>query len=781
MIKLNEGEKFGHFKIVKFLGSGAFKSVYKAHLEGKPEDEFLALAVPHDQSRNERSAQLKEFEFVRKLNHPAIVRMFDVHEIEDVFFVSMEYVEGFTLDKILRERGRISPAEAGEYAIKVADSLKHAHDRNIGHRDVKPGNIIRTSKGHIKLLDFGLARWVSKDLTQTAHSVGTIQYVAPEVFTGSTGKKVDIWAMGVMLYELVFGEFPFKGESLPQLIKTVCEGTFVFPPEADIDIPDAYEHIILKCLEKDPAKRYDINELLNALKAFHKHGLVIEGFEGKLELFFRSRLSFIYIVSYEEDRVLSCIEKVSQKISRGMKRRPVLSWSISQGLLNPEGKPVTENTNDPFNMLNIFSKLPENSIVVLKDFHSFLQNPVIARRFKDLLPHMKQTGKTILFVSPTDNVPGELEKLIQVHNFPLPDQHQLERLFTGLIRENKIENRLRFSGPERERFIRSALGLTYNEAEAGFARVIIEEKGELSGDSIQKVLDEKKQILRRAKILEFFSTEEDFSNVGGLKTLKKWFNSRAAAFNEDARNFGLPYPRGILLIGVPGCGKSLSAKAVASEWRAPLLKLDVGKLFTAMVGQSERNLERAVATAETIAPCILWLDEIEKGFGGLAHDSTGVAIRLFGNFITWLNEKKSPVFVVATANRVVAKDAKGGFLPLLPPELMRKGRIDEIFFLDLPNFEERKEILRIHLEKVEQTLSDDELTVVSRSAEGFSGAEIEFSVIASLFSMFAEKKRNMEMKHILSALSDTVSLSKTRKEEINLIRQWAAENARPAR
>jgi serine/threonine protein kinase/SpoVK/Ycf46/Vps4 family AAA+-type ATPase len=781
MLKINQGDILGPFRIDRLLGAGAFKAVYKASPVDGPEGEWVALAIPHDQGMPERKAQVKEYEFARRLDHPGIVRMFDLHEVEGLFFVSMEYVEGFTLDKILAKRGVISPMEAAEYAIDAAEALKHAHDRNISHRDVKPGNILRTREGHIKLLDFGLARLGSKDVTQTARSVGTLQYVAPEVYEGSTGKKVDIWALGVMLHEMVLGEFPFKGNNMAQLMKAVCEGSFRRPSEEGAELPPAFERIILRCLEKEPARRYSMGQLLNALQAFRKEGLVVEGFEGKLELLLRARLPYIYIVSYEEDQVLSAVDQAAQTVSRGMEDRPVVTWSISQGLVNREGKPVAEKTHDPLAMLHILPKLPDHAVAVLKDFHRFFESPVIVREIKDLNAHLKKKGKAVILVAPVDAVPEELEKLIQVHDFPLPDRRGLERIFNTLVRENRIEDRLRLSGPERERLVAAALGLTHNEAEAAFARVVIEEKGALSMASTQKILDEKRQVLRRSETLEFFPTSEDFSQVGGLASLKEWFNSRSAAYHEEARSFGLPYPRGILLLGVPGCGKSLCAKAVASEWQAPLLKLDVGKLFASLVGRSERNLERALATAEAVAPCILWLDEIEKGFGGLDRDTTGVATRLFGHFITWLNEKKSPVFVVATANRVVARDAKGRLLPLLPAELMRKGRIDEIFFLDLPDADERREILRIHLAKVEQALSEDDLTVAAREMEGFSGAEMEYTVIAGLFAMFADVKTHLGLDHILMAAGEAVPLSRTRAADIALIQKWAADNARPAR
>lgn len=273
-------------------------------------------------------------------------------------------------------------------------------------------------------------------------------------------------------------------------------------------------------------------------------------------------------------------------------------------------------------------------------------------------------------------------------------------------------------------------------------------------------------------MLEYYRASEEFSNVGGMDELKDWLRKRKSAFSADARTFGLPNPKGALLIGVQGCGKSLCAKALAGLWRVPLLRLDLGKVFSSLVGSSEENVRQAVQIAESVAPAILWIDEIEKAFSG-THSSSfsdaGTTSRVFGTFITWLQDKTAPVFVVATANNISQ----------LPPELLRKGRFDEIFFVDLPERGDRAEIFGIHIAKRGRKPELFDLQRLAQAADGFSGAEIEEAVVASLFDVF-DKSSDLTTESILASVQSTVPLSRTMKEEIERLRDWAGERARPA-
>jgi SpoVK/Ycf46/Vps4 family AAA+-type ATPase len=296
--------------------------------------------------------------------------------------------------------------------------------------------------------------------------------------------------------------------------------------------------------------------------------------------------------------------------------------------------------------------------------------------------------------------------------------------------------------------------------------------GRLSADDVQAVFAEKRQIIRKNVLLEYYSPADTFNEVGGLDNLKEWLRIRADAFSAEALEFGLPPPRGVLLLGVQGCGKSLCAKAVASAWQMPLLRFDMGRMFGSLVGSSEENVRRAIAVAESVAPAILWVDEIDKAFSGSQGSGTsdgGTTARVFGTFLTWLGEKTAPVFVVATANDISH----------LPPELLRKGRLDEIFFVDLPSEAERLEIFRVHIQKRGRDAAQFDLAALAASSEGFSGAEIEEAVNSALYEAF-HAREELSTGFVESALRQTAPLSRTMDDQINRLRAWAEGRARPA-
>jgi len=322
-----------------------------------------------------------------------------------------------------------------------------------------------------------------------------------------------------------------------------------------------------------------------------------------------------------------------------------------------------------------------------------------------------------------------------------------------------------------EQIIKAAQGLTLAEAENAFAKAIAAD-GKLDKDDIGLVLDEKRQVIRKSGLLEYYPTEERLANVGGLENLKAWLTRRTAAFGEAARKFGLPEPKGMLLLGVQGCGKSLTAKAIAATWRLPLLRLDMGRIFSGLVGSSEENLRRAIRVAEGVAPAVLWIDEIEKALSGVASSGQsdgGVTARVFGTLLTWLQEKTAPVFVVATANRI----------DLLPPELLRKGRFDEIFFIDLPAAPERREIFGIHVARRGRKPEAYDLGRLAELSEGFSGAEIEQAVVAGLYLAFGEQQE-LSQQHLEQSLRESVPLAATMREEIGKLRDWSRTRTRPA-
>ena len=331
--------------------------------------------------------------------------------------------------------------------------------------------------------------------------------------------------------------------------------------------------------------------------------------------------------------------------------------------------------------------------------------------------------------------------------------------------------RIELDDAGRERLLQAALGLTLGEAENVFAKIIVKDE-RLSGDDVNEVFAEKQQIIRKSGLLEYYATEETFAHVGGLAMLKDWLQRRARALTAQARQFGLPSPKGILLLGVQGCGKSLCAKAVSSLWQLPLLRFDMGRMFGSLVGSSEENVRKAITVAESVAPAILWVDEIDKAFAGSQGSGAtdgGTTARVFGTFLTWLSEKTAPVFVMATANDISQ----------LPPELLRKGRLDEIFFVDLPSAEERTEIFRIHIAKRGRDPAKFDLPALVERSPNFSGAEIEEAIISGLYDAFYTET-DLATEHVVEALRQTVPLSKTMDEQINRLRAWAEGRARNA-
>jgi hypothetical protein len=493
-------------------------------------------------------------------------------------------------------------------------------------------------------------------------------------------------------------------------------------------------------------------------------------FVQELDVLVRARYPLVYLVTSEEQRLEAILAQLAEEHGKTL-----LGWSVTRGFRRLGGArgPAPEGGREPLEALAAIEKLSEPSLVVLKDFHPYLADPAVVRGLRELAHALKSTFTTVVLLSPTLVIPPEIEKEVSVLDVPLPGARDLFQLLKEIVGVVKQGNRARIelAKEDVEHLVKAALGLTLSEAENAFAKAIAHD-GRLSKDDVPLVLEEKRQVIRKSGLLEYYPTEERLANVGGLDALKVWLERRGAAFSEAARKFGLPEPKGLLLLGVQGCGKSLTAKAIAAQWRIPLLRLDMGRIFSGLVGSSEENLRRAIHVAESVAPVVLWIDEIEKGLAGSqssGHSDGGVTARVMGTLLTWLQEKTAPVFVVATANRIEQ----------LPPELLRKGRFDEIFFIDLPALEERREILRIHVEKRGRDPAAHDLDRLARLAAGFSGAELEQAVVSALYDAFAEGKE-LEPRHLERAMTDARPLSTTMREEIERVRDWARARTRPA-
>ena len=481
----------------------------------------------------------------------------------------------------------------------------------------------------------------------------------------------------------------------------------------------------------------------------------------------KARYPLLYVVSSEEQRVERALKDMALR-----REYKLAAWSITKGFEAIAGEHRGGDVKDPLKALDHIMGVEGRALFVLRDFHAFLDNPQVVRKLRDLGHALKKTRKNVIMLSPVMKIPPELEKEVAVIDWDLPDRAELDGIITKMLTELPpgVEAGVASTSEGRERIVEAALGLTYVEAQNVLAKSIVRNKT----FDVGTILGEKKHIIRKSGILEYYEAEESLDGIGGLEILKLWLQKRRNAFTQHARDFGLPLPKGILLIGVPGCGKSLTAKAVGAAWQMPLLRLDVGKIFGGLVGASEENIRKALKTAEAVSPAVLWLDEMEKGFSGTASSGQtdgGTTSRVFGTFVTWMQEKTAPVFVIATANNVHQ----------LPPELLRKGRFDEIFFVDLPTREERKSIFDIHLKKKKRDPAELKIDLgkLVDSAPEFSGAEVEQAVISALYDAF-DGGVDLTTDGLLKSLREIVPLAVTMQEGIASMREWAKTRARLA-
>ena len=480
----------------------------------------------------------------------------------------------------------------------------------------------------------------------------------------------------------------------------------------------------------------------------------MDSWSRNFELLIKSRTPLIWIRTKEEERLYKIIDQSCKKLN--IKR--FVSWDCVNGIkgaLNINGK----FSNNPLGVLNWIKEqnLELPTILLVRDFHKFYDDLSIIRTIKELSSSLRETNNNLILSSHILPSSEELDDLITILNLPLPDLNEL----TTLIRKIAINTDSNLKEQDLNELAIASSGLSETKLKQVTAKAL-SKRGKISKDDIKDILEEKKQVIARSEILEFIESNSSQSDIGGLKVLKVWLKQRYRAFSKEARDYGLPIPKGVLLVGPQGTGKSLTAKSISESWSMPLLRLDVGRLFSSLVGSSEARTRETILRAEAMSPCILWIDEIDKGFGGDARSDGGTSQRVLASLLTWMAEKKSAVFVIATANSI----------DKLPAELLRKGRFDEIFFLDLPNSEERLSILDLHLKKRRPSYNFPLSTIIDRT-DGYSGAELEQAVIEGMHFSFSENRELME-KDLIKAVSELVPLSRTAKEQINFLKEWSS-------
>ena len=497
----------------------------------------------------------------------------------------------------------------------------------------------------------------------------------------------------------------------------------------------------------------------------------------KLILMIRAYYPVLYLHSYEYYRTKQKIKGIVELLRREGKKVNYYQWDCVYGLvqiLPDKTEKRIERMQNPLEVLAYIlnsKKSGEKNIFVLDDINNHIERDEVKLMFRKIAEATNNNTHAII-LSSIYRLPAELEKYITVLQIPLPKRNELGEVLDIVAKQSKVELKTNL----RNRLIDAALGMTSMEADLAYCLASV--KDGFDEKSPFTVSSEKEQIIRKSGILDYFPKNESLKDVGGMENLKEWLKKRQLAYDKEARDWGLKEPKGLLLLGVPGCGKSLIAKSIASSWNMPLLRLDVGKVFQGIVGSSEDNIRKAIATAEAVAPCVLWIDEIEKGLSGVQSSGAtdgGVTSRIFSTILTWMQEKTAPVFVVATANNINQ----------LPPELLRKGRFDEFFFVDLPSQKEKENIFSIHLQKNRQNVSSFALDILAQKAEGFNGAEIEECIKEAMFTAYVESQETniapkLQMIHILDAIKNTVPLSKTMEKQITDLRKFAVSRAKNA-
>ena len=486
-----------------------------------------------------------------------------------------------------------------------------------------------------------------------------------------------------------------------------------------------------------------------------------------LKLMLKSRVPIIVMETREEKRALGLFKRL---MDDGL-YKPLFAWSVTEGLyrLDIESKPQKHNAQ-PQDVLAHIKVSTLSGIYVLMDIHPYLEEPVIVRMLREIAQSYDQHQQTLVLISPTIELPEEIRHHAAYLEVSMPDRKQIKQLLKEEVDDWQHRNRKSVKGDVQaiELLMNHLVGLSYADARR-LIRNIIYDDGAIRQEDIEEVMQAKYRLLGGDGVLTYEAETAHLVDVAGLERLKHWLSQRKKVFIANQPPKGLDPPRGVLLLGVQGAGKSLAAKAVAGAWNVPLLRLDFATLYNKYYGETERNLREALKTAEAMSPCVLWIDEIEKGLATDQQGGAGPSKRILGTLLTWMSERKSRVFLVATANDI----------EVLPPELMRKGRFDEIFFVDLPNAVIREEIFSIHLNSREQDISKFDLPALANSSKGFSGAEIEQAVVSALYSSYATDT-DLVTQHILDELQLTRPLSVVMAEKIAALREWASQRTVPA-
>lgn len=759
----------GAYKILERIGYSAYRTIYKAeNYNEQVAASQVALGIPHNQIPEGIAGKAEQFHRLKALNHPNLVQVLDSGEHLGVLFVAYELVEGAQpLDERLKAPiPALTPELIVNYATQICEALEYAHQRGVLHCDLNDRNILITSQGQIKVKDIGLVPIRGLEAQPNIH------YAAPEQIQYNARKEsVDIWATGVLLYQMLTNQLPF-GEDAPTEYETarqVLEGYAPPPSLLDANIPWELSNVVMKALGRQ--ERYlSFSEILTDLRRLSNKQALTLPLQEQIQLYLRAGTTLIALLSEDESRALDLLRQVGSSLGA-----PVYWWTAFRGL---QGLTPAIPAPSPEGVLAWFQNQKQPAVLALCDFHPYLPNPRIVEQLARLYHTLKdRPPSAIILISTEIEIPDELEKKVTLFTLPPPDASEIRTLIQ--IEQQRVKTagmKDQLTTEDIEHYTYIAAGMSATEIEQALHKGAVRQDG-LTAEFLQDLLEAKKEAVLKNGLLEYIPPGINFDSIGGADLLREYVRWMGAALQLGG---AIPMPKGCLLIGLPGCGKSLAARAIAGEWQVPLLRLDPGRLYSSRQGETESNLREAIQLIERLSPAVLWIDEIEKGLSGSQSGSAaGAPARQYSTLLTWLQERTAPVYIAATANILTLRPPGNNQAPEpllnLGPELFRSGRFDSIFFFDLPTSAERAAVLEKLFLKYNGWPVGLDMDSLVEASQDSTQAEIEQVYLSALYEAGASGQDVIGNQQIQQRLYDSTRIAHRMSAEFDAIRRLALE------
>ena len=770
-------QQIGPYKLQKMIGTDQYQTLYTAEsFNGEVAAPSVVVGIPHSQGVK---TQVEEFRRLMLLAHPGLVRVLDCRQDLEIFYVVYEHLkDARSLASILRanqeHQTTVPERQCIQYLIQICQTLEYAHLFGFLHCNLNPEKILITPDDQIKLKDIGLAQ------IQEQRELLWAGYAAPEQIRLNVFRtSVDIWAVGVLAYQMLTGSLPFgdEEETPKQIYQKISEEKPTDPTALYPNISDDLSTIVLKALDRQ--KRYEnYRELLRDLQRVLDGNSLVIPLEERLQLYLRAGHPLISILTEDETRTDALIQRIGER-----ENMSVYTWTAFLGLVEKDESPKWQFAGSPDGILTWFAGNQTQAILILKDFHPYLVDGLVQDFLSSLYPIFRRNRCAVILVSLHVSIPESLSKKMVIFDMETPDFAEIHALIATEQAKDESLSQEKIPVDLEEEFAWQAHGMNALDIELALRKSKIK-RGGIQLALLDDLHEYKGQIVRRGGLLELVQPDITFDDMGGMKALRDHVRKVGMALRAGD---WMPLPKGWLFLGVPGCGKSLAAKAIAGEWKMPLLRFDISRIYGAFLGQAEENLEEALQTAARISPSILWIDEIEKGLAGTESPGVGGTMqRVYGILLDWLQNREVPVFVVATANfsapTIPDRDLGLGASPMgtntpvatllnRSPELFRAGRFDDIFFFDLPDKQARRQILDILLKKYKSVPADVDLDKLAQAADGATPVEMEQVLISVLFQAHENNQSELRNQDFERELLTGRYFSKTRATEIDAIRQ----------